>query len=108
MLATHRRRTLVPALAFALLAAPAGAHASQGFVGVTADGKVATFTAAVAPGLTSLRPLKGVVRGARILALDRTPRGAVLALDAAGRIFDLDRGTGALTPRFGARPVAGR
>jgi Domain of unknown function (DUF4394) len=87
--------------------APSAAQAAEGFTGVTADGRVAHFQSDTIPGL-SPKPVKvtGLAAGERIVGLDRTPSGELLALTSAGNIEALDATTGKATARFSA-PVTG-
>jgi hypothetical protein len=87
--------------------APSTAHAAEAFTGVTTDGRVAHFHSDTIPGL-SPKPVKvtGLAAGERIVGLDRTPSGELLALTSAGNIDSLDATTGKATAKFSA-PVTG-
>jgi membrane-associated protease RseP (regulator of RpoE activity) len=87
--------------------APSAAQAAEGFTGVTTDGRVAHFQTDTIPGL-SPKPVKvtGLAAGERIVGLDRTPSGELLALTSAGNVESLDATTGKATAKFSA-PVTG-
>jgi membrane-associated protease RseP (regulator of RpoE activity) len=87
----------------AAVLAPSAAHAAEGFTGVTTDGRVAHFQSDTIPGLNP-KPVKvtGLAAGERIVGLDRTPSGELLALTSAGNVDSLDATTGKATARFTA------
>ena len=101
-------RTLLTtaALGTAVLA-PSAAQAAEGFTGVTTDGRVAHFQTDTIPGLNPA-PIKvtGLASGERIVGLDRTPSGELLALTSAGNIDSLDANTGKATAKF-STPITG-
>jgi hypothetical protein len=99
-------RTLLTTAALgAALFAPSAAHAAEGFTAVTVDGKVTHLQSDAIPGLKPV-PIKvtGLSAGERIVGLDRTPSGELLALTSAGRIDTLDAATGQAAAKF-ANPV---
>jgi hypothetical protein len=101
-------RTLLTAAALAVAAAaPSAAHAAEGFTGITTTGRVAHFQSDSVPGLDSA-PVKvtGLAAGERVVGLDRTPAGELLALTSAGKLDSLDADTGKATSKFPA-PVTG-
>jgi hypothetical protein len=101
-------RTLLTTAALgASVLVPSAAQAAEGFTGVTSGGNVARFHSDTIPGL-SPKPVKvtGLASGERIVGLDRTPSGELLALTSAGNIDSLDAGTGKATAKFPV-PVTG-
>jgi hypothetical protein len=91
----------------AAVVAPSAAHAAEGLTGVTTDGRIAHLQTDTLPGMQP-KPVKvtGLAAGERVVGLDRTPAGELLALTSAGNIDSLDAGTGKATAKF-AGPVTG-
>src|SRR5918994_2350755 len=101
-------RTLLTTAALgASVLVPSAAQAAEGFTGVTTDGRVVHFQSDAIPALKP-KPVKvtRLASGERIVGLDRTPSGELLALTSAGSIESLDAGTGKATAKFSA-PVTG-
>jgi uncharacterized protein DUF4394 len=101
-------RTLLTTAALgAAVLVPSAAHAAEGFTAVTVDGKVTHLRSDAIP---SLKPvpltITGLASGERVVGLDRTPSGELLALTSAGRIDTLDAATGKATAKL-ANPVTG-
>jgi hypothetical protein len=97
-------RTLLTTAALgASVIVPSAAQAAEGFTGVTRGGNVVRFQTDTIPGL-SPKPVKvtGLASGERIVGLDRTPSGELLALTSAGNIDSLDARTGKATAKFSA------
>ncbi len=86
---------LLTLLAGLLAAAPA--QAAERFLGVLADGRAARFTSQAPTALTTPRPIAGLARGDRVVAL-----GAGHALGRSGRLYRLDTRALRATPT-GAR-----
>ena len=98
-------RTLLTTAALAAAAiAPSAAHAAEGFTAVTIDGRVAHVHSDTRPALTTPIKITGLSAGERIVGLDRTAAGELLALTSAGRIVALNDASGAATAKF-ANPV---
>jgi hypothetical protein len=96
-------RTLLTAAALAAAAiAPSAAHAAEGFTAVTSGGSVTHFQSDSLPGVSKPVKITGLVSGERVVGLDRTTSGELLALTSTGRIDDLDARTGKVTPKFAA------
>jgi hypothetical protein len=91
----------------AAVVAPCAAHAAEGFTGVTTDGRIAHLQTDTLPGMNP-KPVKitGLAAGERVVGLDRTPSGELLALTSAGNIDSLDATTGKATAKFSG-PVTG-
>ena len=91
----------------AAVAAPSAAHAAEGLTGVTTDGRIAHLQTDTLPGMQP-KPVKvtGLAAGERVVGLDRTPSGELLALTSAGNIDSLDATTGKATAKF-AGPITG-
>ena len=91
-------RTLLTtaALAAAVLA-PSAAQAAEGFTAVTSDGRIVQLHSDSSPGLTGIHKVTGLAAGERIVGLDRTPAGELVALTSAGNIASVDRDTGKAT-----------
>lgn len=68
----------------ALVAAPS-AHAAESFVGVLADGRAVRFTDQAPTAISSPRPIAGLARGDRVVAL-----APGLALGRTGTLYRLD------------------
>jgi hypothetical protein len=87
----------------AALIVPSAAHAAEGFTAVTTDGLVSHLQSDAIPGFKPV-PIKvtGLAAGERIVGLDRTPSGELLALTSAGKIDSLDAATGKATTKFAA------
>jgi hypothetical protein len=100
------RPLLTTAALAAAAIAPSAAHAAEGFTAVTVDGRVAHVHSDTRPGLTKPIKITGLASGERVVGLDRTPAGELLALTSAGMIVSLDDATGAATAKF-ANPVTG-
>jgi hypothetical protein len=100
-------RTLLTtaALAAAVLA-PSAAQAAEGFTAVTSDGRIVQLHSDSGPGLTGIHKVTGLAAGERIVGLDRTPAGELLALTSAGNIASVDRDTGKATAKFAAPVTA--
>jgi hypothetical protein len=97
-------RTLLTTAALgASVLVPSAAQAAEGFTGVTTDGRVVHLQSDSLPGMKP-KPVKvtGLASGERIVGLDRTPSGELLALTSAGNIDSLDAATGKATARFSA------
>ena len=100
------RTLLTTAALAAAVIAPSAANAAEGFTGVTAGGDVVQLHSDTGPGLTGIHAVTGLAAGERIVGLDRTPTGELLALTSAGNIASLDRDTGKATPKFPAPVTA--
>jgi hypothetical protein len=101
--------TRAPAVALSiaalLCAGAAPARAAEQFLGVDVQGRFVTFSSD--GGHVVARGTAATSDGLRTLGLDALPDGRVLALDAAGRLYDVDPATLAAVPRFAGPTVAG-
>jgi hypothetical protein len=79
----------VPVVAL-VLAAPSVAHAAQGFVGVTNRGQVVRLSDQTLPGVSTPVRLSGLRSLDSLVAVDRAPSGALLALGRSSAIYTLD------------------
>jgi Domain of unknown function (DUF4394) len=100
-------QTLLATAALGALLVPSAAQAAEGFTAVTVDGRVTHLQSDALPGLKPV-PIKvtGLAAGERIVGLDRTPSGELLALTSAGKIDALDAATGKATAKFAAAVTA--
>jgi hypothetical protein len=91
----------------AALLVPSAANAAEGFTAVTADGHVGHLQSDAIPGFRKV-PVKitGLAAGERVVGLDRTPSGELIALTSTGHIDALDAATGKATARFAAAVTA--
>jgi Domain of unknown function (DUF4394) len=100
-------QTLLATAALGALLVPSAAQAAEGFTAVTVDGRVTHLQSDALPGLKPV-PIKvtGLAAGERIVGMDRTPSGELLALTSAGKIDALDAATGKATAKFAAAVTA--
>jgi Domain of unknown function (DUF4394) len=100
-------RTLLTTAALgAALLAPSAANAAEGFTAVTSTGQIVALHSDSSPGLSAIHKVTGLAAGERIVGLDRTPSGELLALTSAGNIASVDRNTGKATVKFPAPVTA--
>jgi hypothetical protein len=100
------RTLLTTAALAAAVIAPSAAHAAEGFTAVTSDGRIAQLHSDSSPGLSGIHEVTGLAAGERIVGLDRTPSGELLALTSAGDITSVARDTGKATAKFAAPVTA--
>jgi hypothetical protein len=81
---------LAAALAGLTLAAPAAAHAADAFVGVTDGNRLVHFSSDTIPGLSAATSIDGLPGGERIVALDASSPGELIALGRSGTLYALD------------------
>jgi uncharacterized protein DUF4394 len=87
--ATRRPCSILIAAVAAALVAPAAAQAAQGFVGVTDHDQVVRLADQTLPGVSTPVTVRGLRQGDAIIALDRAPSGALLALGRSSAIYTL-------------------
>jgi hypothetical protein len=96
------RTLLATAALAAAVIAPSAANAAEGFTAVTSAGRIAELHSDSSPGLSRIHKITGLAAAERIVGLDRTPSGELLALTSAGNIVSVDRDTGKATAKFPA------
>ena len=101
------RIAALPAVAAVALAvgAPSAAEAAQGFVGLTNHAQVVGLSDETLPAVTTPVPVRGLRAGDALVAVDRAPSGALLALGRSSAIYTLDAAKG--TVREELAPFAG-
>jgi hypothetical protein len=83
---------LAAALAGLTLAAPAAAHAADAFVGVTDGNQLVHFSSDTIPGLSVAESIDGLPGGERLVALDQSSSGELIALGRSGTLYGLGTG----------------
>lgn len=81
----------------ALSVLPAQAHAAEGFLGVTEQGRLVGFTSQQPFALSTPVSPRGLAAGERIVALGTRP-GGVVGVGSSARLYGLDPATGRATP----------
>lgn len=97
------RPTLILLALLAVLAAAAPARAAESFQGVLIDGTVVGFNDDALPGLSSPRPVRGLARGDRIVAL-----GLEYALGRSGILYAFDARTRSASQTAARMPLRGK
>lgn len=82
------------------LLAPAAANAAEGFVGVTDANRLVTFSSDTVPALSAPRVISGLGPGERIVAMDASSAGDVLALSSTGAVYAVDAKASTAQKRF--------
>ncbi|HEV7493414.1 MAG TPA: hypothetical protein VGO10_06515 [Baekduia sp.] len=92
MTRSPRTPLLAAVLAGLTLAAPAAAHAADAFVGVTDGNQLVHFSSDTIPGLSVPQSIDGLPGGERIVALDQSSSGELIALGRSGTLYDVGVG----------------
>ena len=79
------------------LAVPTAAQAAESFVGVTAGTKLVSFTSDTLPATSAPKAISGLAAGEQLVALDRTPAGALVGLGSNGTLYAVDAAKAAAT-----------
>lgn len=88
---------LTLALAASLFVVPASAHAVEGFVGVTENGRLVRFTSEAPYALTTPKAPRGLAPGERLVALGKGARG-VVGVGSSARLYAVDPVSGRVRP----------